>query len=471
MNEERSYPDSWLEAVQTLLQQRERASLQQWEQMQIVRDARAQALEQNIEPAVLLLEQAMAELENEDPLLAKTLRLRYWEGETLRGVSHRVHRSEASVHRDLRVGRERLAAILWRKETQAAERFRQEQLRRLESPTYERLFGVEKPLSELTKLVLDPSGPSILLLAGMGGIGKTSLADALCRELIGQRAFAAFGWVSLRPRVALWDARPFFDADSDALAIERLFEQLAGQLLGETAMTAPFSLKKLLARLRGHLSGMPHFIVIDNLETLNDAAPLLSHIRSLTPPSRFLVTSRRGHFSTPGVYHVRVQPLDRAASIALLRHEGGRRNVRILQEAEDADLSLIYDKVGGNPLALRLVAGQLHAHALHTVLDNLTQARGRSVTHLFEYIYRRSWANLRETERKALLAMPLLPPDGGSARQIMAITKLSHEQVHDALETLVQQNLVDYLPDSPSGRYAIHNLTRTFLQQQAEQWT
>jgi len=471
MGMNKAYPSTWLDAVKTLLQHRGRVLPDEWERAQIVRDATAQALEKDIDPTDILFEKAMAELEREHPHWAQILRLRYWDGETLAAIGHRVNRSQASVHRDLQAAMERLAHILWRWECRAEDAFRRAQYARLEPSTYDQLFGVESSLAALERNVLAADGPTIMVLTGMGGIGKTSLADALCRKLIVKRAFAAFGWVSLRPQISLWDERSFFRPISESQALEQIFERLAQQLLGPEGVSAPFSLENLLARLAHRLHRMPHFIVIDNLEILDGIAALMAELKRLAGPTRFLITSRVGHFEDPDAYHMKASPLDREAAIALLRHEGRRRNIRVLLEVGDDLLSTVYDKVGGNPLALRLVAGQLHTHSLSTVLDDLAQARGRSVTRLFAYIYRRAWENLEETEQSVLLAMPLLPPEGGAAEQLIAITGLSDEQVHDALETLVQQNLVDHYPAPVQSRYAVHHLTRTFLQEQAARWS
>ncbi len=470
MERAETYPPEFFNAVTTLLQHEGRVLPAGWDSMQFMRDVAQLAHERGELPATILLEDAMAQLEMEDPSLAEILRLRYWEGETLQEVGQKAHRSPASVHRDLKTGQEKLTQILWAREQEARKAFRDKQLQRLETPHYDRLFGIENSLSLLKEVLLDPEGPHILMVTGMGGIGKTSMADYLSRNLIDERAFANFGWVSLRPTISLWDDRPFFQPLSETQVLEQIFERLGRQLLGEGAIAAPFSLQKLLERLEYHLKQSAHFIVVDNLEILSDLAPLMSELKRLAGPSRFLVTSRVSHFVDPNVYHFKAPPLTLESAKALLRHEGRKRNIRVLQEADDAVLEDIYHRIGGNPLALRLVAGQLHTHALKTVLDDLAQARGRSVARLFEYIYRRGWENLDETAQRVLLAMPLLPPEGGVAEQIVAITGLNDEQVHDALEVLVQLNLVDHHPGLTESRYAIHSLTRTFLQQQAARW-
>ena len=403
----------------------------------------------------------MTELEARRPYQARLLRQRHWQDLSIQALMTKHHRSKSSIHRDLRAAQDSLAAILWEREQQARERFIREQYQRLEAPTYDRLFGVDALLTQLQELILAEDGPALILLTGMGGMGKTSVADRLSRMLIDQRAFADFGWVSLRPQVSLWDNRPYFQASSQEEAVAMVFEALTIQLLGEGAIPSPFSLTDLLARLRTHLHQAPHFIVIDNLETLPDIRPILTQINTLTRPTRFLITSRRRPFDIPDLHIQSIPPLHREAARALLRHEARKRNILALQIATDEQLDHIWQQVGGNPLALRLVAGQLHVHPLPDVLAHLTQ--GRQMHQLFDYIYHQAWAGLDDLARRVLIAMSLLPPHGGDVAQIAAITELPPASIRDALETLTQVNLVDMRVGSEGVRYAIHSLTRAFL--------
>ncbi len=445
------------EAVKQLLRDLGQTLPSGWESMQMVREMNASASS----PALALLEEAMTQLEARRPRQARLLRQRYWQDLSIQALMTKHHRSKSSIHRDLRAAQDALATILWEREQRARERFIREQYQRLEAPTYDRLFGVDALIAQLRELILAEDGPALILLTGMGGMGKTSVADRLSRLLIDERAFAGFGWISLRPQVSLWDNRPYFQAASQQEAVTMIFEALAIQLLGAGAIPSPFSLTELLARLQTHLHQAPHFIVIDNLETLPDIRPILMQINTLARPTRFLITSRRRPFDIPDLHVQSIPSLHREAARALLRHEGHKRNILALQIAEDEQLDRIWQQVGGNPLALRLVAGQLHVHSLPDVLAHLTQ--GRQMHQLFDYIYRQAWAGLDGLARRVLIAMSLLPPHGGGVAQIATITELPPASIRDALETLIQVNLVDIRVGPEGARYTIHGLTRAFL--------
>ena len=129
-----------------------------------------------------------------------------------------------------------------------------------------------------------------------------------------------------------------------------------------------------MAALEGRLHHAPHLIVVDNLETVADVETLLPALARLANPSKFLLTSRDAFSGQAEIYHFPVPELAEADATALIRAEARLRNLRHVTEASDADLRPLVDTVGGNPLALRLVTGQLYLFALPQVIENLREA-------------------------------------------------------------------------------------------------
>ena len=335
---------------------------------------------------------------------AEVLRLRFLNGELVYAVANRFNISEPTVYRLQAQALDHLADTLASMEMNAhLARFAQLEAR-LEPPATAGLVGVAGHIDRLLDELWRPNGPALVLIEGIGGIGKTTLADAVLRRLVRERPADEIGWVSARQQRidlagALWSTK------RPTLTPEAMLDALARQVLPGAP---PFgSSDKALAALRNHLAKRPAVIVVDNLETVADVTELLPALRQLANPTRFLLTSRQSLYAEPDLYHYRLPELAEPDALRLVRQEAERRNLPDLAAASDAELHLIVATVGGNPLALRLVVGQTHVHPLRVVLEDLTAARGPTVENLYAYLYRRAWDSLDELSRRALLAMPL----------------------------------------------------------------
>jgi hypothetical protein len=327
--------------------------------------------------------------------------------------------------------------------------------------------GVAGQIDALLDQLWRPDGPSLVLLEGAGGIGKTTLADAVLRRLVRERPAGEIGWASARQqRIDL--AGALWATDRPALTPEALLDALARQLL---PTAPPFtSSERALAALRATLSKRPAVIVVDNLETVADVLSLLPALRQLANPTRFLLTSRRSLYAEPDLFHYRVPELVEADALRLVRLEAAQRNLPDLATASDGELRPIVATVGGNPLALRLVVGQTHVYPLRTVLQDLVAARGPTVENLYTFLYRRAWDSLDELARRVLLVMPLTTAAGADPDYLAEISELDPGDLRGALARLVDLNLVDSRGDLNERRYAIHALTRSFLVEQVLRW-
>lgn len=338
---------------------------------------------------------------------------------------------------------------------------------RLLLPSYLNLVGVSEALDLLKEVLILPEPPWIVSIEGIGGIGKTSLADALVRQLIEQGLFDDFAWMSTQ-RLTFSLGGTIESLVRPALTVDDLVDCLLKQLLGLSS--AQLSDKQAFNTLKYKLKERPHLIVIDNLETLPDISTLLPILRHLANPSQFLLTSRKSLYASPHIYHFIIPELSQANALQLVREEAHRRHLPHLIEAEDKALLPIYDTVGGNPLALRLIVGQTHIEPLEVILSDLKTACGETVQNLYTYIYRAAWDNLDEVTRRAFLSLPLAQKGGSDFAHLEAVSALGASELRHALNLLISLNLVDLVGKLGQRRYTIHQLTRTFLEQQVADW-
>jgi hypothetical protein len=126
--------------------------------------------------------------------------------------------------------------------------FRQTQIHLLEShlppPSYNQsgLFGVKEALVALASHLLHESGPWVMVLSGIGGIGKTSLADALVRHIMRFFHFDTVIWI--RTATGQLHTEPF----SDSLIVEYVMGQIANQLCPDLVANMPAEKRNLAVR-------------------------------------------------------------------------------------------------------------------------------------------------------------------------------------------------------------------------------
>ncbi|NJN81109.1 MAG: hypothetical protein HC802_01695 [Caldilineaceae bacterium] len=93
-----------------------------------------------------------------------------------------------------------------------------------------------------------------------------------------------------------------------------------------------------------------------------------------------------------------------------------------------------------------------------------------AIENLYTFIYRRAWDHLDESSRRALLAMPLLRPEGDTLDFLGTLSQLDPGELHSSIQKLALLNLVEVRGDLHRRIYSIHSLTRAFLLEQVARW-
>lgn len=397
---------------------------------------------------------------------ADLLQRRFLNQETAQQVAYRKNSSPDIVFQRQRTAISQLASLLWSQERA----LRESRLRlvdaHLEPSTYTRLIGATEKLASLRKLMEKMGEPWILSLEGLGGIGKTSLADALARELAGSPYFSEVGWVSARRRLFNLSGSLEALAGSSDLTVTEVVDRLIDQF-GLTSLTHSADPEKWLG-LKDYLKSRPCLIVIDNLETVPDYPALVLRLMSLINPSKFLLTTRYSLRDASGIHIYTLDPLSKADTFALVRHEAETRGLSELARASRTELEPIHAVTGGNPLAVKLLVGQIHTLSLPVALSKFASASGKPFDVLMTFLYENAWQALDDDCRQVLFALTLVA-DNGQLPQIVAATELEEGRLISCLHRLASLSLVQVSGDLYERYYSLHQLTQTFVAKQIGQ--
>lgn len=78
--------------------------------------------------------------------------------------------------------------------------------------------------------------------------------------------------------------------------------------------------------------------------------------------------------------------------VKFLREGSRERNIAVVAEAGRAQLLVIHKHIGGAPLAMKLVVGQMVGQPMDVVLDTLQKAEVRGPDYPFyRFVYHHSW--------------------------------------------------------------------------------
>ncbi len=208
------------------------------------------------------------------------------------------------------------------------------------------LIGRERELKELDAL-LDDDAVRLIVLTGSGGSGKTRLAVEAARCAAARFANGA-AFVALAP---LRDSRRVPGAIAAAVGLEDRPSSELGTLIE-------------------FLSGLELLLVVDNVEHLQDAAPVLVAILERAPRITIIATSRSVlHLSREHVYPI--QPLAARDATTLFWQRARSAGSDIDADADGETIGRICERLDRLPLAIELAAGHARVVSPQELLAGL----------------------------------------------------------------------------------------------------
>lgn len=407
-----------------------------------------------------LLDRALARLGETLPQAAELLHRRYCQQYSIKALSEVWNFVPAAIYLRRDKAITALTVVIADMAASAADTQREQVYRQMEAlPLYLRgpLVGFDLYLAQMRDVLRAGLAhpESLLVVTGLGGIGKTSLTSVALHDWLTQEnpPIERVLWATIEHNQG-WDA-------STEQALERVLWQLGDQL-GLPVATMPNNARRLQA-LAGRLLQYPQrfILVVDNVETPAEVEVALAVAEPLLRLAQVVITSRR-EISRPYTRQIRLQELEEPHALELLRLETQRLYVPSLSSTDSQQL---YEQVGGHPLALSFVAGQVSRLPVPQVLDSLHR-HSVLADELYTHVYETSWYSLSDLARKVLLGLMVLPFTGANWTVLRYIASdWDDAAMERAILELSTLNLLQVALSATQGpTYSLHRLTHRFLE-------
>jgi hypothetical protein len=299
----------------------------------------------------------------------------------------------------------------------------------------------------------DPSAPTVVVLRGPSGIGKTALALRWLSEVVDR-----FPHGQLYADLALSTGEPV--APEDILGFFL-------RALGVVPQRVPPGFAERAALYRSVTAGRTIVVLLDNALSAAQARVLLPAASG----SLAVVTTRRPLLGllAVGARAVPVGPLDRSGALELLAHGIGAQRMH----AEGDAAARLAELCGGLPIALCVAAARAATRPrrpLARMVEELSDERDRldvlstegdlSVRSIFDIAYAGLPADLQGVYR----TLGLHPGRSFTAQAIAAAVGADVRTARRALDDLVDASLAEELD---LDRYRLHDLVRLHAQHKA----
>ncbi|CAG0983937.1 hypothetical protein ANRL4_02049 [Anaerolineae bacterium] len=315
---------------------------------------------------------------------------------------------------------------------------------------YVRFVGRETELAQLHTLLSPDNRAWVIVIDGIGGIGKSSLAlevahDYLNRfdELPERQHFKAIIWTSAKALTLTADGPA--PRQQITRTLSDIHTAIAMALQREDITRARPEEQDVLVRQA--LTQQRTLLIIDNMETIDDER-VNAFLRELPAPTKCIVTTRH---RIDVAYPVRLQALPRKDALNLTVQECEKKGVAF--KADEADW--LYHHTGGVPLALVWSIAQMgFGTNIETVLRRIGDAEGD----IARYCFQNALELIRGKPAHVLLLALAIFTRNASRVMLGRIAGLSTADRDEGLGQLERLSLINKHAD----RFSFLPLTRTF---------
>jgi hypothetical protein len=325
---------------------------------------------------------------------------------------------------------------------------------------YHRLIGRSREFEQLLAALRERERKPVIAVVGLGGIGKTVLAQAAMEQCWREGIFDHIVWASAKTERFVGEGAR--QTGVSGYSFEQMLDDIGRQCDRADLAKLPPAEKRVA--VKRFLLDRRVLVVMDNLETVPQSDAFVDELFEILGQSKLLLTSRH-QVMFERAFTLDLSGLAEPEGVTFLREEGAERGIEVVARARLDDLHAMHQATGGAPLAMKLVVGQVSRLPLKQVLHNLKTANSAGPNYdFYRFIFKHSWDMLAVETQQVLVSLSVFDQANGSTAQALRqVSELASEPVQLALDQLILLSLVDALGDLAARRYTLHPLTHYFI--------
>lgn len=249
-------------------------------------------------------------------------------------------------------------------------------------PSSQALYINRSSLEEELMRLLENERHPIITLVGRGGIGKTTLALKVLRDLCEKDRFDAIIWFSARDIDLLEEgAKP---VKPQVIGIEEIAKSFVRLIDVNKFKVKGFNAKKYIENQLNNSDIGKLLIVIDNFETIENPSELFAwldtHIRI---PNKILITSRIK--DSKGDYPITISGMTRSEFTTLAEKISDTLSINHIVDKEFIDK--LFQESGGHPYIAKIMLGEIAKEKQLGSIKRIAAGKDELLTALFERTY------------------------------------------------------------------------------------
>jgi tetratricopeptide (TPR) repeat protein len=331
---------------------------------------------------------------------------------------------------------------------------------RVLSPQYSEFVLRKEPCEEVQTSLADRR-TAVTSIIGGGGSGKTALATWAAIGAYEARQFEYIISITAKDREltsagihALTSSKTTFDKLLDSILDVLQFPEHKTEDLGQKEQT-----------VRGLLAEGNGLIVVDNLETVDDAR-VIQFLDSLPFGVRALTTSRRTSVRV-AVRPLTLAGMTEAETRGYIRSLQALKGLAYIVELTSLEIERVRITCDGLPLAMRWTLSQCKSAAELLAYTERIVTSGTHDEELLEFCFRRVFEAMSGPERTVLFVLSLFQKPLNT-ETLLTGSALPQTRLVDATEDLISDSVIQRLFDAEQNDYVFMLLpiTRSFVRTQ-----